>query len=84
MKKQAIDNPEAFPACNEANNNGTMGMTLRDYFAAAADVAAYSPLKTLEVRLGRPPAIEELAKYISAIRLLEADAMLAERMKAAE
>ena len=26
----------AFPACNEANNNGTMGMTLRDYFAGQA------------------------------------------------
>lgn len=26
----------AFPACNEANVNGTMGMTLRDYFAAQA------------------------------------------------
>lgn len=31
----------AFPACNEANNNGTMGMTLRDYFAGQAlEVAA--------------------------------------------
>lgn len=26
----------AFPACNEANVNGTMGMTLRDYFAGQA------------------------------------------------
>lgn len=26
----------AFPACNEANNNGTMGMTLRDWFAGQA------------------------------------------------
>lgn len=26
----------AFPECNEANVNGAMGMTLRDYFAAKA------------------------------------------------
>ena len=26
----------AFPACNEANNNNTMGMTLRDWFAGQA------------------------------------------------
>lgn len=26
----------AFPACNEANVNGTMGMTLRDWFAGLA------------------------------------------------
>ncbi|GGJ39771.1 hypothetical protein CDQ92_13310 [Sphingopyxis bauzanensis] len=26
----------AFPACNEANVNGTMGMSLRDWFAGQA------------------------------------------------
>ena len=26
----------AFPACNEANLDGTMGMTLRDWFAGQA------------------------------------------------
>lgn len=30
------ENPNAFPACNEANVNGTMGMTLRDWFATHA------------------------------------------------
>lgn len=30
------DGGAAFPACNEANVNGTMGMSLRDYFAAKA------------------------------------------------
>lgn len=29
-------NEPAFPACNEANVNGTMGMTLRDWFAGQA------------------------------------------------
>lgn len=29
-------NPNAFPACNEAAVNETMGMTLRDYFAGQA------------------------------------------------
>lgn len=35
-------NPNAFPACNEANVNGTMGMTLRDWFAGqfASEAAA--------------------------------------------
>lgn len=32
----APQNPNAFPACNEANVNGTMGMTLRDWFAGQA------------------------------------------------
>lgn len=30
------DGGPAFPACNEANVNETMGMTLRDYFAGQA------------------------------------------------
>lgn len=30
------NNPPAFPACNEANLNGTMGMSLRDWFAGQA------------------------------------------------
>ena len=30
------DGGPAFPACNEANVNDTMGMTLRDYFAGQA------------------------------------------------
>ena len=31
-----LNNPPAFPACNEANNNGTMGMTLLDAAAIKA------------------------------------------------
>ena len=31
--KQDKTGGAAFPACDEANMNGTMGMTLRDYFA---------------------------------------------------
>jgi hypothetical protein len=30
------DGGPAFPACNEANVNGTMGMSLRDWFAGQA------------------------------------------------
>ena len=30
------NNPPAFPACNEANNNDTMGKALLDYFAGQA------------------------------------------------
>lgn len=36
MKPDSLENPPAFPACNEANVNGTMGMTLRDWFAGQA------------------------------------------------
>lgn len=36
MEPEKPYNPPAFPACNEANVNGTMGMTLRDYFAGQA------------------------------------------------
>lgn len=36
MMTNIDDGGPAFPACNEANNNGTMGMTLRDWFAGQA------------------------------------------------
>lgn len=32
----------AFPACNEANVNGTMGMTLRDHFAGLSLAGLYA------------------------------------------
>ncbi len=60
----------AFPAGNEANMNGTMGMTLRDYFAGQAlcgissDVTATDHMKH-----------EAMAKWA----YKQADAMLDER-----
>ena len=55
------------------------GMTLRDYFAAKADVSVYEPLEACRRKLGRLPTIGELAEYIAAIRHTEADAMLKAR-----
>ncbi len=36
MDDKPKDGGNAFPACNEANMNDTMGMSLRDYFAGQA------------------------------------------------
>lgn len=78
-------NPPAFPSPDERDadgcgiREGSSGMTLRDYFAAHADVEAYSPFATYEMANGRPPTLAELTDYIATIRYLEADAMLAER-----
>ncbi|KAK54034.1 hypothetical protein [Bordetella bronchiseptica] len=55
------------------------GMTLRDYFAAKADVSIYGPVEVLANKLGRSPTMKELAECVAQLRLLEADAMLAAR-----
>lgn len=55
------------------------GMTLRDHFAAKADVSLYGPADVLATKLGRMPTMKELAECIAQLRLLEADAMLAAR-----
>jgi hypothetical protein len=58
---------------------GDGGASLRDYFAAKVDVFVYSPLSTLNRKLGREATINELADYIAAIRFIEADAMIKAR-----
>ena len=60
----------AFPACDEANMNGTMGMTLRDYFAGQAIVA-------LAEHVGRIDMTHSQAEQAYRV----ADAMIAEREK---
>lgn len=55
------------------------GVTIRDYFAAKADVSAYIPAQTLAATLGRECTLLELADFIASIRFLEADAMIAAR-----
>lgn len=71
------DNPSAFPACNEANVNGTMGMTLRDWFAGQALAAVIRQCATdTGVRKDGPEV--HFARKAYAL----ADAMLAERAKA--
>lgn len=54
----------------------TGGVSLRDYFAAKCDVAAYGPADAFARKYGRRPIMEELAEYIAGIRYIEADAML--------
>ena len=70
----------AFPV-TEANgaNSGESGITMRDYFAAHADVSIYTPLENLTAQLHRKPTIGEMAEYIASIRSIEADAMLKAR-----
>lgn len=55
------------------------GMTLRDYFAAKADVSIYTPLANIRSKLKRDPTIQELADYVAELRFIEASAMLAAR-----
>lgn len=41
-EKPIVENPYAFPVTNDANVNGHMGMSLRDYFAirfASSEIA---------------------------------------------
>ena len=57
-------------------------VSLRDYLAANVDVSVYTPIdawRKCYSYLARPPNTGELANYISVIRYIEADAMLAER-----
>ena len=85
------ENPPAFPhtrvyshACNDLFNQELpmSGLSMRDFFAAKADVARYGPQEAFEIANGgKRPTIKELAEYIAAIRYVEADAMLKERAK---
>ena len=55
-KQKVIDDGgSAFPACNEANVNGTMGISIRDYFAgqALAGVSSYEMYSSSRVKESR-------------------------------
>ncbi|MNY17517.1 hypothetical protein D3C86_1508390 [compost metagenome] len=73
----------AFPVgANEYGGHGTcFGLTVRDYFAAKADIEVYAPVDTLYRKLGRNPTVNEMADWIAEVRFIEADAMLAARTK---
>lgn len=70
----------AFPACNEANVNETMGMTLRDHFAgialAAAEIRLFDESSLSEFDL---KTVNEGRAMIAKAAYAYADAMLAER-----
>ncbi len=78
-------NPPAFPSSCTADGyspNVAEGMTLRDYFAARADVpwAALMETYQLNKQVGcNPPTVQELLEYRAEIKYIEADAMLRAR-----
>ncbi|WP_287003366.1 hypothetical protein [Sphingobium sp.] len=74
------ENPSAFPACNEANVNGTMGMTLRDWFAGQA-IGAVIRQCAGDAAFGYPEGIESMEQLFAGKAFAIADAMLAERAK---
>ena len=64
----------AFP--RSVPGNSSVGMSLREYLAACVDVSVYEPVKVYKETYGRRPSCTELAKFISVIRYLEADAII--------
>lgn len=73
------DGGNAFPIPGLQGDPDFNGLSVRDYFAAKADVWIYGPADALTTKLGRRPTMKELAEYVAQIRWLEADAMLAAR-----
>lgn len=76
------DGGPAFAACNEADMNGTMGMSLRDYFAAGVIAALVAgPDEALGIADGE--TVEQvLARHWlteAKVAYLIADAMIAAR-----
>jgi hypothetical protein len=82
------ENPPAFPTAAYEGIGGAAiyqgGMTLRDYFAAKAEVPWNAVLEMwkLNRQIGtNDPTVEQLLGYRSQLKYVEADAMLAERSK---
>ena len=78
----AHHNPPAFPACNEANVNDTMGMTLRDWFAGQALCGVYSnPEYARALGEAARAAGKDEAGFCAEMAYQQADAMLTARAK---
>ena len=84
------DGGPAFPACNEANINATMGMTLRDWFAGQA---SEPPESWISMQRGidrnrnpynepHKPAPRDDFQLTAEWKFAHADAMLAARSEA--
>jgi len=90
MKEPIDDGGPAFHSItvkNGDNRNGPThyyhrGMSLRDWFAGQCNPEMYNPKDTFFASFSRRPSTEELAKWVAAIRFMEADAMLAARKEA--
>lgn len=85
---EKIDNPAAFPTAAYEGIGGEAiyqcGMTLRDYFAAKAEVPWNAVLETwkLNRQIGtNEPTVEQLLGYRAQLKYIEVDAMLTERSK---
>ncbi len=72
---------QAFPTLETDSRFSSDGITLRQYYAAKADISEYRLFDAFEMDQGYPPEISELAEYIAKIRFIEADAMIAEGEK---
>ena len=80
MSAQIDDGGPAFPTDSDTyNGTGLCGMSLRDWFAGKCDTAIYNPSRMFFDQFGRHATPAEFAEYISTIRYLEAEAMLAAR-----
>lgn len=73
----------AFPRfVPDGHYNGSIdeqGMTLRDYFAAKADVPWNAVFETLAAMGEKSPTVDRLVEYRALIKYAEADAMLRAR-----
>lgn len=85
------ENPYAFPKPALVHPNSEVywnadGMTLRDYYAAKADVPWEAVRQTLILQGNKESEItvKMLVEYRAAVKYLEADAMLAARQKEAQ
>ena len=77
MSTPIDDSGPAFPVSNDANNNGQLGMTLRDWFAgqALAGLLSNSSPGSNRVLLGG----KQLAMDMAEASYAYADAMIRER-----
>lgn len=79
-KKQINTGGAAFP-CEGGTDSGLhpdAGMSLRDYFAANADIPWNAVIQTLAIQGYSSPTIEQIINYRAKVKYLEADAMIKE------
>lgn len=75
-----VENPSAFPVPNDANVNGDMGMTLRDWFAGQALAGMGTWMPQGYINLNTDGAAQARAEWA----YNQADALLAARQKGGE
>ena len=75
------DGGPAFPTvdANRAEDYGTYGMTLRDYFAAHAPIDVADANEAFYRTHGRSPRTSEMLDTLAGLRSMYADAMLKAR-----